>query len=152
MIALTMKDSKRRNRTITVLNGFVNAHGSKCAQVQNDSEGRNIYLVRVNVAGVGTCECEGYSKWGRQCYHIKAIAAVKLLTAEELELVAANAELDIVGAALQVANQSHAHAAIGDAYEVLAPTKKVTCPGCGKHDNNYNRYGRCYWLPIGEAL
>lgn len=41
---------------------------------------------------------------------------------------------------------------IDNPYDVLGPTKKVTCPYCHKHDENYNRYGKCYWTPLGEAL
>jgi len=130
MITLTVKDGRKRVRTLNI-SGFLNDAGTKCARVVSDNG--DTYFVRIKQCGYATCTCTGNQY--RVCYHIKAVQSVDLLTVSQIERVAA---FDVVAAAVEVVRQ----------HEEMTNT----CPHCHKYDINFIRYGRCYWLPLGEAL
>lgn len=150
-ITLQATDSKKKVRTLTV-SGFLNDCGTKCARILSDN-GKE-YFVRVKANGTSTCTCESR----KPCYHIKAIASITLPTVEEMEqALAANRVGTIVVndvlAEAQAAMEQFDRDCDPNAYEVLGATKQTTvCPFCHKHDEHYNRYGKCYWMPLGEAL
>lgn len=139
--------------------------------VPSTTKKHEVHVVNIENGKAVKCRCKGY-EYGHYCIHMQATQlyidalvedAAETVTMEDamveaqeameqhIETVAANAEKVNMQ---KFADYKLANAA--NAYEQLAPTKKTTgqtiCPHCHKPDINFERYGRCYWMPLGEAL
>lgn len=127
------------------------------AVVPSTTKKYTVYVVNIEEGKAVKCNCPGNKEYGRVCVHLIATDYYLDALVEDAESVAiedaqavAFAEYDVVGAALQVVNQYEADTTVGDAYEILAPTKQVssaaygTCGHLVKPGHEHEMCGGCY--------